>query len=171
MNLSSRNFFQTGLQIAGVILSITGFCNLIGIIGGFLISDSGIPLIAMLTSVAAPLVCLAAGIFLLAGSQNLIHSCYPDEEEKLDSERAVFNLAIKIIGVIFFVKALPDAVKIVSNLIYIKATNPVFSTDFQHEYIYTNLFSTLIYLLFGWYMVSSGKILERLAFRNEMEKL
>lgn len=167
MELSSRVLLRISLQVVGVITLIDGICHAIGVGGIVPFSRDMMPLAAMITSILIPLVSVAAGIFLLVGTRKLIANLYPDEEEKPDSARAIFNLAMKVLGMVLIVKALPDAVQLLSNIIYIKSINPVFNTDSQQQFIYTRLLSTLLYFIFGWYLVRGGKFLERLAFPPE----
>ncbi len=166
MEISSRVLLRTGLQIVGVITIITGICHTIATWGNLPSSRGMLPMGALVMSILIPLVTLAAGIFLLIGTESLTEKLYPDEEEKLDSAEHIFSLAMKITGMVLIVQALPDAVQIVSSLIYIKASSPVLNNSVQFQYIYTELVSTLLYFIFGWYLLKGGQLFVRLAFHD-----
>ena len=166
MELSSRTLLRIGLQVVGVITIINGLCNLIAFGGIIPPSEGMMPLAAKITNVMVPVVTLAVGIFLLVGTKRLAEYLYPDEEEKLNSARAVFNLAMKILGMVLIVRYLPDAVQIISHIIYMKSLSPAISSDIQQQFVYTHLGSTVLYFAFGWYLVRGGKFLERIAFSN-----
>lgn len=163
MELSSRVLLRIGLQVVGVITIINGICQTIAIGGIIPFSEDMMPPAAQIMNILMPLVIVAAGIFLLVGTKKLAEHLYPDDEETLDSARAIFNLAMKILGMVLIVQALPDTVQIISNIIYLKSVSPAIFTDLQQEFIYTRLLSTLLYLIFGFYLVKGGRLLERIA--------
>ncbi|MEA4926876.1 MAG: hypothetical protein VB084_16405 [Syntrophomonadaceae bacterium] len=166
MEISSRVLLRTGLQIVGVITIITGICHTIATWGSLPSSRGMLPMGALVISILIPLFILAAGIFLLIGTKSLTEKLYPDEEEKPDSSEHIFSLAMKITGMVLIVQALPDAVQILSSLIYIKASSPVLNNSLPLQFIYTELVSTLLYFTFGWYLLKGGQMFVRLAFNN-----
>jgi hypothetical protein len=40
----------------------------------------------------------------------------------------------------------------------------VWNTDAQHQFIYTRFLSTLLYFIFGWYLLKDGQFLVLMAF-------
>jgi len=166
MELSSRVLLRMGLQIVGVITIINGICHTIAIGGIVPFSDGMMSPAVQIINIIIPLVTLAAGIFLLVGTRKMVQYLYPDDAEKLDSARDVFNLAMKILGMVLIVKALPDAVQLLANIIYLKNISPAINSDFQQEFVYTRLISTLLYIAFGWYLVRGGQFLDRIAFSD-----
>ena len=170
MEISSRVLLRIGLQIVGVITIITGSCQSIATWGNLPSSQGMLPMGIMAVSILIPLFTLAAGIFLVIGTKSLTEKLYPDEEEKLDSSQDIFSLAMKITGMVLLVKALPDAAQILSSLIYIKASSPVMNNSLQFQFIYTELVSTLLYFVFGWYLLKGGQLFVRLAFSSCPDK-
>jgi len=170
VEISSRVLLRIGLQIVGVITIITGICQSIATWGNIPSSRGMLPMGVTVVSILIPLVTLAAGLFLVIGTKSLTEKLYPDEEEKLDSSQDIFSLAMKITGMVLLVKALPDAVQILSNLIYIKASSPVWNNSVQFQFIYTELVSTLLYFVFGWYLLRGGQLFVRLAFSSYPDK-
>ncbi len=170
MEISSRVLLRTGLQIVGVVTIITGICHAIAIWSSLPYSEEMMPMGILVVSISIPLFTLAAGIFLVIGTKSLTEKLYPDEEEKPDSSEDIFSLAMKITGMVLIVQALPDAVQILSSLIYIKASSPVMNNSVQFQYIYTELVSTLLYFVFGWYLLKGGPLFVRLAFHHARDK-
>ena len=170
MEISSRVLLRIGLQIVGVITIITGICHAIAIWGTLPASQGMMPLGILAVSILIPLFTLAAGIFLLIGTRTLTEKLYPDAEEKPDSSQDIFSLAMKITGMVLLVQALPNAVQILSYLIYIKASSPVMNTSSQFQFIYTELVSTLLYFVFGWYLLKGGQLFVRLAFHQASDE-
>lgn len=170
VEISSRVLLRIGLQIVGVVTIITGICHTIAIWGNLPSSQGMMPMGIKVISIIIPLFILAAGIFLVIGSESLTKKLYPNEEEKIDSSQDIFNLSMKITGMVLLVKALPDAVQILSYLIYIKASSPVMNNSVQFQFIYTELVSTLLYFVFGWYLLKGGQLFVRLAFHHARDK-
>ncbi len=170
MEISSRVLLRIGLQIVGVVTIITGICHTIATWGNLPSNQGMMPMGIMVVSILIPLVTLAAGVFLVFGTKSLTEKLYPEEEEKMDSSQNIFSLAMKITGVVLLVTALPDAVQILSYAIYIKASSPVINNSVQFQFIYTKLVSTLLYFVFGWYLLQGGQLFVRLAFHHAQDK-
>ena len=166
LEISSRALLRIALQIIGVITIISGIRQSIVYWGSIPYSQGMTPTGIMALSIVIPLFVLAAGIFLVMGTKSLTEKLYPDDEEKLDSSQDIFSLAMKIIGMVLLVQAIPDAVQILSTIVYIKASSPVLNNSLQLQYIYTNIVSTLLYFGFGWYLLRGGELFARLAFHN-----
>ena len=166
VEISSRILLRIGLQIVGVITIITGICNALGTWGSLPSGQGMMPIGIKVVCIIVPLFIIAAGIFLVIGTRSLTEKLYPNEEEKLDSAQDIFNLSMKITGMVLIVKALPDAVQILSSLIYIKNSSQVLDTTGQFQYIYTEIGSTLLYFVFGWYLLKGGRFFVQLAFHN-----
>lgn len=167
--LSTRDLLRVGLQVLGVVAILIGLSKLLAIIGIITVGQE-MPLGIQIATVLEPAIILAAGLFLTIGSKGIVIKLYPDSEEKADSGEALFILAMKILGAVLIVMALPIAVKVISNLIYIKSVSPIWNTDFHKEYIYSNLLPSILYFIFGWYLLKGGKLLVRMAFRDKVKE-
>ncbi|MGI5920177.1 MAG: hypothetical protein ACOX6I_00320 [Syntrophomonadaceae bacterium] len=77
---------------------------------------------------------------------------------------------MKVLGAVLIVQALPDAVQVLSNLVYIKSVSPVWDTDVQRQFIYTRLLSTILYFIIGWHLLKGGQLLVRMAFRDTVKE-
>ena len=170
VEISSRVLLRIGLQIVGVITIITGICRTIATWGNLPYSQGMMPTGIMVVSILIPVFIVAAGIFLVIGTKSLAEKLYPNEGEKLDSSQDIFSLSMKITGMVLLVQALPDAVQILSSLIYIKASSPVMNNSVQFQFIYTELVSTLLYFVFGWYLLKGGQLFVSLAFHHDRDK-
>lgn len=162
--LSSRVILRTGLQVVGVVTIINGFQQAIAALGVILANRESIELSVQISTVLVPLVIIAVGIFLTIASNALVAKLYPDSAVVPDSGEALFVLAMKILGAVLVVQALPEAVQLLSNLIYIRSLNPVWNTDVQSQFIFTHLLSTLLYFIIGFYLLRGARLLVSLAF-------
>lgn len=160
--LSSRVLLHTGLQVVGVVTIIMGIAGLIGV-AGIVTSQEMMAKGLQFAAVLSPAFVLAAGVYLTIGSKGLVQKLCPDSEEKPGSGEALFILAMKVLGAVLVVKALPDAVQVLSNLMYIKSLGPAWSYS---QFIYTNGLSTLLKFIIGLYLLKDGKLLVYLAFRG-----
>lgn len=160
--LSSRVLLRTGLQVVGVIAIVMGVAGLISVVG-VVISEEMQPLVLRFGAILAPVFILAAGVYLTIGSKGLVEKLCPDSEEKPESGEALFVLAMKVLGAVLIVTALPILVQAISSFIYIKSYGPVWS---QGQIAYVQGLSTLLKLIIGWYLLQDGKLLVDLAFRK-----
>lgn len=162
--LSSRVILRTGLQVVGVVTIINGFQQAIAASGIILANQESTDLGIQISTILVPLVIIAVGIFLTIASNALVAKLYPDSAVVPDSGEALFVLAMKILGAVLVVQALPEAVRLLSDLIYIKSVSPVWNTDVQSQFIFTHLLSTLLYFILGFYLLSGARLLVRWAF-------
>ena len=157
---------HTGLQIVGLVTIIKGIVNLIAVCGTILANQEMMLLGLHVSAALAPTLMVAAGVFLIIGSKGWVEKLYPDNEEKPESGEALFILAMKVLGAVLIVQALPDAVQILSNLVYLQSVSPIWNTDVQKQFVFTHLLSTLLYFIFGWYLLKGGHFLIRMAFKD-----
>lgn len=166
MKLEPRAVLRVGLQIVGVLTIIESLGRILGTVLVLTDGSQPMPALLLLGSIIIPIIILIAGIFLLIAPRALLDKLYTNEKDTIDSARTVFDLAMKITGMVMIVKALPDASQILSNIIYIKFISPAISTHVQSQFIYDHLISMLLSLIIGYYLLKGGPILERLAFRD-----
>lgn len=167
--LSSRVILRTGLQVVGVVTMINGFQQAIAAWGIILANQESINLSIQISTILVPLVIIAVGIYLTISSNGIASKLYPDSVAVSDSGEALFVLAMKILGAVLVVRALPDAVQLLSNLIYIQSVSPVWNTDVQSQFIFTHLLSTLLYFIMGFYLLGGARLLVSWAFPENTE--
>lgn len=165
--VSSRVILRTGLQVVGVVTIINGLNQAIATLGIVLSSRENLALGIQISSVLVPMVIILMGIYLTIASNGIAARLNPDSAVVPDSGETLFVLALKILGAVLVVHALPDAVQLLSNVIYIKSVSPVWNTGVQSQFIYTHLISTLIYFGIGWYLLRGGRLLVVWAFPSQ----
>lgn len=84
-------------------------------------------------------------------------------------EVGIFNLAMKVIGLIFMVWAIPDMVQIICKFLYISYLTPIWSHENQTMYIVDHLPITLLFLFLGWYLIKDGSLFTKMAFEKRNE--
>lgn len=162
--MSYKGWLSVGLKILGTVTLINGMVQ--AVLQWSSLGDlQGEPASWMLIcSVIVPLVTLGAGLYLLLGTRELVDRLWPNLEGELETEKAIFKIAMKIVGMVMVVQALPEVVRLISNGLYIYSVSQVWNTSMQHGFIYEKLLSTLLQLLIGWYLLFKGTWLLKAAF-------
>lgn len=174
MNIKAADLFLVGLRVVGVLVIIKAIQSLImsapfimGVLGheeslGWVIS-------LQVMSVVNPLVLLIIGIYLLSGMKGIVERLYPPSEEIiLDSSRKVFNLAMKITGLVLVVYSIPELLEVISNGLYLGYYYRFGIDTFQQEIIVIErTLATLVSLILGFYLLVNGRFFENIAFKDE----
>ncbi|MGE5389574.1 MAG: hypothetical protein ACM3PE_00775 [Deltaproteobacteria bacterium] len=164
MGMSYKGWLSVGLKVLGTITLINGMVQAV-LQWSSLADLQGQPAPWMLVcSIVVPIVTLGAGLYLLLGTRKLVSRLWPDQEDELESEKAVFKIAMKIMGMVLVVQALPEVVRLISNGLYIYSVSTVWDTSMQHGFIYEKLLSILLQLLIGCYLLFKGAWLQKVAF-------
>jgi len=170
MDMSYRGWLSVGLKILGAATLVKGIEQAV-MQWSSLADVQGMASPWMLICAAlVPLITVGAGVYLLLGARNLVIKLWPDGEDELASEKAVFTIAMKIMGMVLVVQALPEIVRLISNGLYIYSVGSVWDTSMQHSFIYEQLLATLLKLLLGGYLLFKGAWLQRAAFPAENER-
>lgn len=175
MNVSPKQCFRVALQVIGILTIINGICSAFSswayVVASLHTVEFHQPWSWMVGNIGTPIVMLMAGAFLLFGTRNLVNKTYPNEDKRLDSDVKLFDLALKIAGTVLIVQNLPQVVQILANLIfiYVLGANPIMDTERQIDLIIGRVFSTTIFVIFGWYLLRGGKWFARIAFPGELD--
>lgn len=118
-----------------------------------------------------PIGSLLMGCILLKWGDNIASKLVKVDREialkvEDDWEKRIFVLSLKIIGVIWLIKGIPDFIKSIGEL--------VFRLYFYYFSIYQKfgiLLGSLISIILGIYLITGGKYLVELAFRQPATKL
>lgn len=164
MEMSYKAWLCVALKVLGVMILVNGGVQAVYQWGSLPSAQGMLPAWMTAISIAVPLVVLGAGLYLVLGTQHLIDRVWSDQQEELDSARAIFMVAIKVMGVVLVVQALPEVVEIISNALYIYSVSGVWNTSAQSEFIYERLIATLLKLGIGCYLLLKGDWLQRVAF-------
>lgn len=167
MNLSPQTVFRSVLLIVGLITSIKGINSAVvnwSSLAENLNSQSLDARWLLIPAIVEPLVILAAGVFLLVGGNKLADRYYPEQDTQIDTALQIFNLAMKIAGLVLLVTALPDLVQVIATTAYILSVGAAIDVSPQLYSILSKLGSTVVDLLLGWYLLQNGKFFVRMAF-------
>ena len=115
----------------------------------------------------SPVVMLIIAALLMKNIDSIAEKAYPVETEDDIDEVGVFNLAMKITGLVFMVWAIPDLVQIISKLCYISYLAPSIYHQEQTMYVADHLPRALLFLLLGWYLLKDGRLFTKLAFKEK----
>ncbi|NLB88671.1 MAG: hypothetical protein GX790_05520 [Syntrophomonadaceae bacterium] len=163
-----------GLRLIGVLIIIKAIQGLVmsipyitGILG--LGENLGWAISLQVMNLVNQLVLLVIGIYLLSGMKGIVNRLYPSPEEAiLDSSRKVFNLAMKITGLVLVVYSIPDLLNILSNGLYIGYYHRFAIDTFQQQaLVIERSLATLVSLILGFYILVSGRFFENIAFKDD----
>lgn len=164
MNMTYKDWLLAGLKVLGVVTIVNGLVQAIVTWGSLPSTQNEIPRWMLASSAAVPLVVLGAGLYLVLGTRGLVDRVYQDEEERQDSAAVIFMVAMKVLGTVLIVEALPDAIQIISSFIYIHGVSPVWDSSMQSQFIYQHFLSVLVKFALGCYLLLGGKWLQNVAF-------
>ena len=117
----------------------------------------------------SPVVMLIIAAVLMKKVDSIAEKAYPVETMEGINEVGVFNLAMKVIGLIFMVCAIPELVQIISKLCYISYLAPSIYHQEQTMYVADHLPRSLLFLLLGWYLLKDGRLFTKMAFKMKNE--
>lgn len=173
MKIAAEDLFAAGVRIIGILAIVNGLQVLImtvpALVGLYRQSVPDWALNQQLITAVYPLAVLLIGFYLISGTKGLVKRLYPDGGAKaFDSARDVFRLAMKITGMALIVYALPDLLHILSSALYM-GHYPRFGIDVsvQQQLVVEKSLATITTLLFGFYLLKSGRYFESLAFKAE----
>jgi hypothetical protein len=168
MHFSPRDMLGTGIKVLGLIMllkSLQAFIGLISVAGLNNNFTTRWELWQVLLTFISPLVLLIVGLCLLKYADRLTDFlCKTDDPEADIQQENLFQLAIKFIGLILIVFAIPEAFRIIGNLFYMKAVSEAIDTVTQSQFVWERSLSTLIRLLLGFYLMCSGRFFYHLAY-------
>jgi len=117
--------------------------------------------------ILSSLVMLIIAVGLIKSAESIAEKVYPVETMEDIDEVGIFNLAMKVIGLVFMVWAIPDAVQIICKFIFISYLAPAWSHQDQTMYIVDHLPMALLFLLLGWYLLKDGRLFSKMAFEQK----
>lgn len=172
-NMKAADLFIAGVSIIGILAIIKAIqvltMTVSPLVGTFGQEFPDWVITQQLIAWVYPLVLFFMGIYLLSGVNRIVKRFYPHSEQIiLSSAREVFKLAMKITGMVLIVYAIPELFRIISNGLYVGYYYRFGIDTFNQQLILTQgTLSTLVSLLFGFYLLYSGKFFESIAFKDE----
>lgn len=155
-----------------IILSLSGLVS----IGGALLSywvqvgqEGNSQMGQFIPMLLSPVVMLIIAAVLMKNVERIAEKVYPVETMDDIDEVGIFNLAMKVIGLVFMVWAIPDLVQVISKSCYISYLAPAISHQEQTMYIVDHLPRALLFLLLGWHLLKDGRVFTKMAF-GQMNK-
>jgi len=170
MDMSYKGWLSVALKVLGVVTLVNGMVLAVAQLGSLPSIPASVSPWMTVSCIAMPLIMLGAGLYLLLGTQRLVTRIWADQENQLDAERAIFKVAMKVLGMALVVQALPKAVQIISNALFIYGVGSVWDISTQLQFICQEFLSTLLKLLLGCYLLFKGTWLQRVVFPAENEQ-
>jgi len=171
---SPKDMLNTAVKVVSLIMllqALKGFIELIPLMALNHEFTARWEVWQVLLSFISPLALLIIGLFMLRYANRLTESLWKTDEPESEAQpnASLFQLAVKITGLILIVFALPQAVQILGNILYIKSISGAISTVTQNQFVFNNLLSALVSLLFGSYLLCGGRLFYRMAFPGREE--
>ncbi len=125
----------------------------------------------LLLQLISPLILLIIGIYLLSGAKALIQFIYPQEsEEELLTAKVIFLLGMKTIGIFLMIDQFESLFFNINTWLsmYGQFHNEITGPSPLVEYdIFRVIPFILFWFIFGLYLLKSGSIFTRIAFREK----
>ncbi|WP_077324780.1 hypothetical protein [Virgibacillus siamensis] len=169
-----KTFFQAGLKIIGVLTIVWSFAQVAPVIFQFfsvynqpdMMSGNDLKYyrFSLIFQVVYPILLLVIGIYLLKGGAAITEMAFRYSNEKNEDRIGLlFVLFMKLAGLALIIYSLPKTFQIISNIMFVSSVYGL-DTSEQTKFILQNLVATVINLLFGFYLLMSGKIFYKLGF-------
>lgn len=174
MYFSPKDILNTAVKVVSLIMlfqALKGFIGLLPIMALNNEFSARWEVWQILLPFISPLALLIIGLLVLRYADRLTDSLWKRDEPESEAQpnASLFQLAVKITGLILIVFALPQAVQILGNILYIKSISGAISTVTQNQFVFNNLLSALVSLLFGGYLLCGGHLFYRMAFPSREE--
>lgn len=172
-----KTFFQAALKIIGVLTIIWSFTQVAPVISQFYsvynqpdimpANDLSHYRFSLIFQVMYPILLLVIGIYLLKSGDAIVQLAFRDlNEENEDKISVLFFLFMKLTGLILIIYSLPKTFQIISNVIFFSSAQVVDISE-QLIFIVPQLVTTVINLLFGLYLLRSGKVFYKFGFTDQ----
>jgi hypothetical protein len=170
-------FFRAGLKIIGMLTIIWSLTHVVSVIFTFysiynqsdlmIGSDLMYYRFSLVFQAVYPIVLFGLGAYLLKGGEAIVQLAFRGSDENSeDKVGELFNLFMKLAGLALIIYAIPKAVQLVANLLFVTSATLI-DTSFQKEFITQNLLITVIQLLLGVYLLRSGKVFYNIGFKKQ----
>ncbi|UOQ83540.1 hypothetical protein [Gracilibacillus salinarum] len=171
-----KALFESGLKIIGVLTIIWSFTQITPVVFQFfsvynqpdMMSNNNLSYyrFSLIFRVVYPIILFIIGMYLLKGGKAIVElafrEMYPKNEDKMGW---LFFLFMKMAGLVLVIYALPKAFQLISNIMFTSSVNAI-DTSEQTKFIVQNLVTTVINLVLGFYLLTSGKLFYKLGFSN-----
>jgi hypothetical protein len=127
----------------------------------------------MVTAVVAriiPILFIVSGVYLLRGGSQLYEFAYPNETEGGADLEWKFTVFVKMLGIYLLVIYIPDLLKTASAYIVYVNAPPYFDLFRERQFTYLNAASSIGGVLFGMYLLRSGRWFIRMGLKSIQTK-
>lgn len=173
----AKSFFQVSLKIIGLLTIIWSFTQVVPVVFQFLsvynqpdmMPDNDLMYyrFSLIFQVMYPILLLVIGIYLLKGGEAIVELAFRNSNEKNgDGIGLWFVLFMKLAGLALIIYSLPKTFQIISNIMFVSSAQAVVTSE-QTKFIVQHLAATVINLLFGLYLLRSGKLFYKLGFPRQ----
>jgi|SRR5699024_2436280 len=177
-----KSFFEAGLKILGILTMIWSLTHIAPVISQFFtifnqpdfMSDNNLSYyrFSLIFQVLYPLILFIIGGYLLKSGKVVIDLAFRNlnTENETDKDRVdlLFILFMKLAGLALIIYALPKTFQIISNIMFTSSVYGMDTSD-QTQFIIENFVTTGVSLLFGFYLLRSGKIFYKLGFTKNKD--
>jgi len=116
-----------------------------------------------------PVVYLVFGFYLIRNGSvihNLAYQVSSDEDNLLET-RDKFIVFLKFLGMFLIVSYFPDVLKSISSYFTYRNAFPTLNLFEDKQYALVNFGPSIVGVVFGFYLLKSGQVFVRLAFRSD----
>lgn len=157
------------IAILLIMWSLRYLVQMCGVFVSYWGQDGDTNILQFIPMLLSSVVMLIIAVALIKNAESIAQRAYPVETMEDIDEVGLFNLAMKVIGLVFMVWAIPDMVQIICKFLYISYLTPVWSHETQTMYIVDHLPITLLFLILGWYLIKDGSLFTKMAFEKKNE--
>lgn len=168
--MQRKTVFGLAVRIIAVLLILWSLRDLVQL-GGIFLSYWGQEEYSQIGQFAPMLlssvVMLIIAASLMKNVERITEKAYPVETTEDINELEIFNLAMKVTGLVFMVWAIPDAVQIICKFLYITYLVPSLSHQSETMFLVDHLPMTVLFLILGWYLLTDGRWFAKMAFKKQ----
>ena len=171
--MNSRDYFVVGSKLLGVYCLFLAVPALGAAVQTFADTPNlgdefaSIMFLSRVVLRVIPVVYLVLGFYLIKNGSHIHNLAYPvsaAEDSPIEAQDK-FVLFLKFLGMFLIVSYFPDALKSISSYFTYKNAPPAFNLFQEKQYVLVNFAPSIVAVVFGFYLVKSGQVFVRLAFR------
>lgn len=113
-----------------------------------------------------PITYIAMGAYLIRGGERLLRFAYPEGAEYSDKIREKLNLFLRFLGIFLVISYFPDLLRTISSYIAYTHAPKYFDMFQERRFSYVHAASSLWGVGCGYYLLSGGKFIEKIALQS-----
>jgi hypothetical protein len=174
MIMSWKEYFVVGLKLIGLYCLLHGFEGVFRVFPGQLKTLQewgplhGVFKLSALMSMMIPVIMSALGLYLIRDGRRL-HNI-PNFGDSVDESRGWIALGIVLFGFYLLASAVPDVLRIVSDLVVMLQAPAYVSRDGSISWLKSTFLSTSLTILLGMVFIFRGQAVAALAFKQVLSE-